>query len=196
MTAITLSISNLNTDFDDEPRVQDLVLAKALGFARPRNIRDLIERNKLELETYGSLAVRRGAYRGQALTEYWLNEGQALLICMFSRSKKAAQIRKLLIEIFMAFRRGQLEVAATPPSFDRMTEKQILEAATDIALRHNFNYRDMPKQYWLNRELRLKDKLFADRNEALRQKDLEIAQIKGERDAYKHLLTAELKGSL
>lgn len=113
MTAI-FSLSDLNTSIDREPRIRDLRLAEVLGFERPRKIRDLIERNKSEIEGFGSSAPRRGAYRGQEITEYFLNEPQALLLCMFSRTERAAAVRQALIEVFMAFRRGQLPATAAP----------------------------------------------------------------------------------
>ena len=104
--SLTLTTSNL-TLIEGEPRVLDLVLAKSLGFIRTRKIRELIETNRQELETYGSLAPVQGKSRGQEFTEYSLNEGQAILICMFSKTKKAASVRKQVIEVFMAWRRKE-----------------------------------------------------------------------------------------
>src|SRR5215831_4769373 len=45
-------------DGDTDPRVLDLQLAEALKFARPRAIRQLIERYREELERYGPLHFR------------------------------------------------------------------------------------------------------------------------------------------
>lgn len=59
MTAI-LSIQDLNTTVNHEPRVQDITIAERLGYERPRVIRELIARNKEELERYGEFAVRYG----------------------------------------------------------------------------------------------------------------------------------------
>jgi len=115
MNAI-ISLSDLVTT-DAEPRVLDLRLSEALGFERPRKIRDLITRNMAEIEAHGP-APHRGALveRPQGgtveVTEYWLNEPQALLVCMFARTARAAEVRKNLIEVFMAWRRGQLPDAA------------------------------------------------------------------------------------
>lgn len=103
----------------DEPRVQDLRLAERLGFKRPRVVRELIERNLEELEMHGSSAVRHGAYRGRPTTEYWLNEAQALLVCMFARTPGAAAIRREVIEVFLAWRRGEMPPAA--PMTERLT---------------------------------------------------------------------------
>jgi hypothetical protein len=97
---------------EQEPRIRDTDLGTALGLDRPRKIRELIERNILELQGYGQ-APRRGALverpdRGSIeVMEYWLNEPQALLICMFARTDRAAEVRRQVIEIFMAWRHGR-----------------------------------------------------------------------------------------
>ena len=93
---------------DGEPRILDLTLAERLEFARPRAIRQLIERCKAELESYGPIATRCGAYRNRQFTEFLLNEDQALLVCLLSRTKRAAEVRRALIEVFNAWRRGRL----------------------------------------------------------------------------------------
>ncbi len=117
-----------------EPRVRDLDLAAWLGFERLRDIRKLIERNLEELGTHGGIVVTpsRGAgapvevgggklrhdgantppTRGPVALEYWLNEQQALLICMFSRTDRAAEVRKQVIDVYVAWRRGTLPAAA------------------------------------------------------------------------------------
>jgi hypothetical protein len=70
-----LTISHLDA-IDGEPRVLDLTVAERLGFVRPRTIRQLIERSRAELESYGPIAARCSAYRNRQFTEYWLNEAQ------------------------------------------------------------------------------------------------------------------------
>lgn len=99
-------------EVDGEPRVRDLDLAEKLGFDRPRKIRELIERNMAEVEKFGSSAPRRGAYRGKAFTEYFLNEEQALLVSVLSNAPNAAAVRAMLIRVFVAYRRGELETKA------------------------------------------------------------------------------------
>ena len=117
----TLIPTSALTEFGDEPRIQDLVLGERLGFDRPRKIRDIIARNRVELEVYGELPQKSGiravsphsgakgasAVNGRTGSAYYLNEGQALVICALSRTEKAAQIRKLIIDVFMAWRRGK-----------------------------------------------------------------------------------------
>jgi hypothetical protein len=117
---------------DTEPRVQDLTLADALGFEDRHKIRDLIRRNSPELANHGEVCAivaqttppREGvsatvaetpSKNGRPGTEYWLNEPQSLLICMFSRTDKAADVRKEIIEVFLAWRRGHHPPALPGP---------------------------------------------------------------------------------
>ena len=97
---------------DGEPRVHDLCLAEALGFAEPISIRKLIIRNLKEIVTLGPSGhrvrmVTIGSGAKRPVTEYYLNEAQALLICMFARTERAAEVRKQVIEVFMTWRRGE-----------------------------------------------------------------------------------------
>lgn len=134
---------------DDEPRVQDLRLAEALGFLLPYDIRKVIRRNAAELQRYGAIFATtakntdpRG--RGRPGTEYHLTEGQALLVCMFAETERAADVRQALIEVFMAWRKGQM---APPPAtsrrdpaqdaFSRMSERL---AALEVALGFDSRY--------------------------------------------------------
>ena len=96
---------------EDEPRVLDLDLARWLGFTAARQIRELIARNIEELTMHGGLSCRAtnpGKQGGRPGKAYYLNEGQALVICALSRTSKAAQVRKALIDVFMAYRAGKL----------------------------------------------------------------------------------------
>lgn len=95
------------TTADDEPRVRDLDLAKALEFTDAHKIRNLIARNRDELETHGRVSATlaettsRGGRPGKA---YYLNEPQALVICALSRTPVAVEVRRQLIQAFMAYR--------------------------------------------------------------------------------------------
>jgi hypothetical protein len=128
-----LAISDL-TPMAGEPCVHDLRVAEALGFKRPRVIRELVERNKGELETYGPLAVRYGKSRGQAFTEFFLSEGQALVICALARTEKAAAVRRQLIEVFLAYRRGELASSDATVAVLRRIEAR-LDALESAGLR-------------------------------------------------------------
>jgi len=122
------TIADLNTEIDAEPRILDVLLGERLGFARPRAIRQIIERNAAELSGYGVSATRRGAYRGKEFTEYFLNEPQALLICMWSNTAQAAAVRKMLIDVFMEYRRGKMEKPISVQRHDRRTSTKVDDA--------------------------------------------------------------------
>jgi len=49
-----------------------------------------------------------------------LNEGQALLVCMFANTERAADVRQQLIEVFMAWRSGKLAEAPRPARAKRL----------------------------------------------------------------------------
>jgi hypothetical protein len=71
-------------DVDGEPRVVDVVLGSALGYARPRKIRERIQYLMPHLLKHGLAPSRTAPYisgRGgkRETTEYLLNLGQELL---------------------------------------------------------------------------------------------------------------------
>lgn len=110
--ATILSIKDLNTTVNHEPRIKDIVLAEKLGMERPTNIRQKIEANIVEFEMHGTIcteAVQIPNTAGRPAKAYYLNEAQALLLCMFSRTAKAAEVRKAIIEVYMAYRKGTLQ---------------------------------------------------------------------------------------
>lgn len=64
--------------------------------SRPRDIRkDLIKPNLVELQGFGILreTPANSGKRGRPALVYYLNEEQALLLCMFSRTEKAQAVR-------------------------------------------------------------------------------------------------------
>lgn len=132
-----LALSDLRAVAGQEPRIHDLRLAEALGFQRPRAIRQVLVRNASELARYGEVSatiVATGPRGGRPSTEYWLNEGQALLICMFSETARAADVRQQLIEVFMAWRRGQLPPAPRPDQPDAFTAMAERLSAIEAAI--------------------------------------------------------------
>lgn len=119
--ALSVSTNDLSI-LDDEPRVQDLRLAEALGFVENKAIRRLIDRNMPELTAYGRIwdapsQNTLAGKRGRPGLEYWLNEAQALLVCMFSRTPEAARVRRELVDVFMAWRRQRALPAGALPAF-------------------------------------------------------------------------------
>lgn len=110
---------------DGEPRVRDVRLGEVLGMAQPLNIRRVIDRNTDELRMHGPIHAARekvqlGSGALREITTYHLNEAQAVLVCMFSRTEKAAEVRRQIIQVFIAWRRGALapERARTVPEID------------------------------------------------------------------------------
>lgn len=95
---------------EDEPRVLDIDLARWLGMERVTNIRATIKANVPELWQHGGLHFARanpGARGGRPSKAYYLNEGQSLVLCALSRTPKAAQVRKALIDVFLDYRAGK-----------------------------------------------------------------------------------------
>lgn len=104
-------------EVDGEPRVRDLDLAEKLGFSRPRVIRELIERNMAEIENFGAVRrgvnkIRSGRGRVAEVEEFYLNEEQALLVSVLSNAPNAPAVRAMLIRVFVAYRRGELQKPA------------------------------------------------------------------------------------
>jgi hypothetical protein len=76
----------------------DLDLGEQLGFRRPRAIRDVIRRNKRDIEACGTLHTVERVFRKILVTEYWLSNEQALLVVTLSQTPKAAVVRGALLE--------------------------------------------------------------------------------------------------
>lgn len=113
-----LTLSDLE-QVEREPRVRDLVLAERLGFDKPHNIRRLIERNLDELRQHGevfSTPEKTTLLGGRPGRSYHLNEGQALVLCMLTRTAKAAEVRRQVIAVYMAWRRGALPTREQTPT--------------------------------------------------------------------------------
>jgi hypothetical protein len=102
------------SEIEGIPTVRDLDLAERLGFRRPRVIRELIQRNIKEIEAFGpaprrTAPISSGKGRVTGVEEYWLNEEQALLVASLSDAPQAPAVRSMLIKVFVAYRRGQLQ---------------------------------------------------------------------------------------
>lgn len=130
MNAITTIAVN---EVAGEPRVLDTALGEALGLSRPTNIRQTIEANRAEMESFGLVHASRAPYqsgkgRVEYATAYHLNEEQALLVCLLSQTPKAKAIRAEVIRVFTAYRRGHLQSPNAPISFD-LNDRRALRAA-------------------------------------------------------------------
>ncbi|RTL93853.1 hypothetical protein EJV44_15370 [Ancylobacter aquaticus] len=119
MNALTIAT------IDNEPRILDTDLAANLGMARPRDIRaNVISPNRAELEAFGVLRSMNAKStdplgRGRPTKSFYLNEEQALLVCLLSRTERAKAVRAEVIRVFTAYRRGDLVAASAPqlPNF-------------------------------------------------------------------------------
>lgn len=107
---------------DDEPRIRDIDLAERLGFDRPVNIRNTIKRTFSKHErpycrsTVKSQPVgpKGGGTREFRVDEFWLTEEEALEIAVVSQTPKAKEIRRAIIRVFVAVRRGLLAQPLSP----------------------------------------------------------------------------------
>lgn len=112
-----IQVSDINTEVNCEPRIQDLRLAEILGFERPRNIRQIIKRQKVALERFGELVcctVKQTPKGGRPGREYYLNEKQALYLCTKSEAEHAIELTIQMVEVFHQVRRGQSPTRQAP----------------------------------------------------------------------------------
>lgn len=93
---------------DAVPRIRDLDLAERLGYARPRKIRDLIERLVSE-EKMSAIMVRPTVGQtsgGRPGREYWLTREQAILVIAKSETETAYLLLNEVVNVFIAFLDG------------------------------------------------------------------------------------------
>ncbi len=117
------------TMINDEPRVRDLDLGVALGFARPAKIRELVERYSEKLSEFGVLPTvgkTSGALGGRPTTEFFLNRKQALFLCAKSETELAFEVTAAMVRLFDAALEGpRREIVRAP---------QTMEEALELAL--------------------------------------------------------------
>lgn len=111
-TALVLSPIN------GEPRVHDLHLAEKLGFDHPLNIRNIIKRNQDKLLKLGILSTAEKIHQGagRPTSEFYLNQKQAIFICMKSETERAFDVQVEIVRVFDAYLSGDLKPVA-PQSF-------------------------------------------------------------------------------
>ena len=111
-----LSLSDIDTATNGEPRIVDLRLAEALGFKKPRDIRPLIERHIDALERLGGICrtVRQNPGRGRPATEFWLTKKQAVYLCTKAETERAITVTIQIVELFDAVTGGAAHPALAP----------------------------------------------------------------------------------
>ena len=112
MTSSAITLTPIN----GEPRVHDLHLAERLGFDRPVKIRELIKRNEEKLKKFNILPtvgkIHEGA--GRPTVEYYLDQKQAIFICMKSETDRAFDVQVEIVRVFDAYLNGNLQPIALP----------------------------------------------------------------------------------
>lgn len=117
------------TVIDGDARIADTHVQQVLGYGRINDLHRIIRKHEEELESYGGVLCRSGkASSGQNVLTYFLTEAQATLVCMFARTPRAAEARRLIVEVFTRWRRGEVVV---PPKVDPF--KAHRERVTDVA---------------------------------------------------------------
>lgn len=104
------------TILDGEARVTCRKLCDALGFALPQHLHRLIKARREELEDFGAILTFKGGKsgRGRPTLNYYLNEQQATALCMWAETPKARAARRLIVEVFTAWRQGRLDATHSP----------------------------------------------------------------------------------
>ena len=110
--------------FAGEPRLYDVRLGHVLGQLDPRELRQKIKRNLPEFclhgEVVGTTCATAAQIKRGRLEEwqYYLNEGQALLLCALARTSQSPAVRHQLIRLFADWRgsKVRLDGAAHAPS--------------------------------------------------------------------------------
>lgn len=123
-------------DEEDDPLIRDVDLAVRLGYERPRDIRQLIDRlikagNLKEIKMRGAvqrIEIRPDVFREEIVNEYWLTQKQALKVIMRSDADLADAIQDEVIDVYVAYRQERLRPALLALQF-QLTPNQ---SATSI----------------------------------------------------------------
>lgn len=109
-TALTLA--DLNTAVNHEPRIAHRRLAEALGFSQAHKMGHLIERHIEALQRFGgvpSTVDETGPKGGRPGKTYWLNKKQALYLCTKSETANATEVTIQMVEVFDAYLKGEIK---------------------------------------------------------------------------------------
>lgn len=109
-----LSLSDINTSINHEPRIHDLRLGEALGFANAIDIRKIIRRHEIALKRLGEVfatVAKTNIQGGRPATEYYLTKKQAIYITAKSETENAVDLTIHVIEVFDAAMNGEAHPA-------------------------------------------------------------------------------------
>ena len=111
-----LAVTDL-TVIEGGARISDRQLSETLGFTRIDSFHKLINAHIEELRDFGEVfrfeAKNLSPNGGRPTIGYLLNEHQAVALCMWAETPKARVGRKLIIEVFVAWHRGDLVARAS-----------------------------------------------------------------------------------
>lgn len=116
------------TPVSGEFRVHDLALAEKLGFERPRDIRKLIRRNEYKLLKFGGCATVARVVEGNETVEYYLNQKQAIFLCMKSETDEAFDVQVEIVRVFDAYKMGTLIAPVQTPVVDHALLAKLIAA--------------------------------------------------------------------
>lgn len=109
---------NALTVIDGDALIADRHLSEVLGFNRVNDLHRLIRAKEEELRDFGEVfcfeAKNPSKRGGRPIKTFLLNEQQATAICLWAETPKARAGRKLIIEVFTAWRKGQLPEMPAP----------------------------------------------------------------------------------
>ncbi|WP_421697546.1 hypothetical protein [Ancylobacter sp.] len=113
MTDITSAPPETVLPVTEETTMQDLQLARVLGYKRLTNIRNLIGRHRASLEAIGSLLQREamietGKGASREVTEFHLTKAQATFLIAKAGTKEADSALILVSEAFAMLMEGKL----------------------------------------------------------------------------------------
>ncbi|MGO4338100.1 hypothetical protein AB4037_24590 [Labrys sp. KB_33_2] len=117
--------------------VADMALAKALGYAQPKDFRKLIKRHLPALEAMGLVRhavapIISGKGRISSVTEYHLNQAQVAFLVGKAGTKRADSLAIAMAEVFALFADGGLVAA------DERAAKELADiAAREARRRHD-----------------------------------------------------------
>lgn len=114
-------------EFDGEPMIKDLDLATRLGMTQPRAIRRQIKRliSEGEIQPKETRALRSRAKNNHTSDAYYLNESACLSLCFVSKTDKAREVRQLVKQVFLSWRKGELKPVITKPAIIQRMEMSL-----------------------------------------------------------------------
>lgn len=141
---MTLTRDDLSV-IEGDARVSCRRLAEVLGFNRHNDVHRLIKQRWDELEDFGGIFcfTAKKSGRGRPTLTYYLNEHQAVALCMWADTARARAARMQIVEVFVAWRRGDLHALAARrqhgPDVLRPAPKDAFEAGAaraEVSLRY------------------------------------------------------------